>query len=87
MTQLVRRKTSTRSCGTKAVVDDVAALRPSVRTIGEEAPRGSNGIYSGASQSNAHQAKVLKECLEGKRGHRIPNDFLVLPWRVEYAAM
>lgn len=55
----------------KAVVDDVAPLRPSMRTIWEEAPRGSsgsNGIVEISVQSVTYQNKVLKYWLEDKWG-------------------
>ena len=74
----------------KAVIDDVAALRPTAKTIREEAPRassGSNGIVERAIQSVTHQVKVLKLWLEEKWGQVIPDEHPVVPWVVEYVAV
>jgi len=74
----------------KAVIDDVAALRPTVRTIREEAPRGSsasNGIVERAIQSVAAQVKVLKLWLESKWLRKIPDDHPAITWLVEYASV
>lgn len=57
----------------KAEVDDGAALRPSLRTIREEAPRGpsgSNGTVERAMQSVTQQTKVRKYRLEDCRAVR-----------------
>lgn len=35
----------------------------------------------------AHQLKVMKAWLEGKRGRRSPGERPVMPWLVEYSAV
>lgn len=68
-----------------AVIDDLAGLRPTSKTIRKEAPCGSsasNGVGR-AVQSVMQQLEVMKLCSEGKWKSRIPDEHPVIPWLAE----
>lgn len=74
----------------KAVLGDVASLRPPVRTIREETPRGSrgsNGAVERAIQSVIDPAHVLKYCMDDKRCRKILDEGPVLQWAAGYMAV
>ena len=74
----------------KAVVDEVARMRGTAKTIREEAPKGasqSNGIIERAIQSVVGQLRVMKDAMEARWSSGIPDRHPIMAWMTEYASV